>query len=141
MISLLDTISQSAQVLENCVQAASAFNRAGTETINVGIGVYGSYGRLEAREVSDLELCVFYENAEVEESDDTAKADALDLSEFIISRFRPADIAANFWNRMAKSVEGTHLHLEDASAFFNPKTGLYSFETLPDDLCQMNTFR
>ena len=92
-----DCIKRSRGVLNDCAQAAIPFNRIGAECQHIGVGVYGSYGRLEARPSSDVEFAVYYRGE--------------------VNSLQRKDLALTLWHRMIKymvfqrklNVEGSNL--------------------------------
>jgi len=54
------SIEGSCERLNALARAASYYNRAGAESAFIGVGVYGSCGRMEMRRDSDIECSVYY---------------------------------------------------------------------------------
>lgn len=89
-------IVRSIDFLNDVSSAAATFNRSGMLSLNTGIGIYGSCGRLEARTDSDIEFSVFYY-----EGDDPGKT---------------KELAVIFWNRLMKYMQNLDWEVEGAKA-------------------------
>ena len=57
---LLEPLIYSVEIMNSTSIACSVFNRAGMDSSQIGIAIYGSSGRLEARKDSDVEFSVYY---------------------------------------------------------------------------------
>lgn len=91
----------SVERLNLCVEASKFFSRAGMTTKNMGIGVFGSCGRLESRVTSDIE-CTVYFNA----NNSTETRNRLKL-------------ACQFWNRLRLAMTGKGIKWEGANLVEN----------------------
>ena len=87
-----ECIVRSVSLLNQLALAAVPFERAGSATRGLGLGVYGSCGRLEMREDSDVEFSVFYSNAS---------------SEVVDRR-----LVASLWTRLAYHISGMGVPME-----------------------------
>jgi hypothetical protein len=79
---VVENIKLSINILNELVRAATYYVKAGQQSHYVAIGIYGSCGRLEMREDSDIECSVYYS----------------DLSSSIPNK----SLAVAFWNRITK---------------------------------------
>jgi len=79
-------IVRSTRALTQLTASAAHFARAGLYSSHLAVGVYGSCGRLEKRDDSDIEFSVFYDP---EGADETEGPEAL------------LQLAVTCWNRMA----------------------------------------
>lgn len=105
-----DPICLSVDRLNDCIDIARFFDRAGMLSKNIGIGVFGSCGRMESHRNSDIEIVVFFD----------PKSDTDD---------EVFDFACRFWNRMRFALEGRGYSFEgkswvetEPSKLLNPKT-------------------
>jgi len=89
-------IERSSEFLNDVSSAAATFNRSGMLSLNTGIGIYGSCGRLEARTDSDIEFSVFYH-----EGNDPGKT---------------KELAVIFWNRLLKYMQNLKWEVEGAKS-------------------------
>ncbi|HEY0021733.1 MAG TPA: hypothetical protein VGB24_02455 [Longimicrobium sp.] len=99
------SIRASCDRLDALARAASYYNRAGAESAFIGIGVYGSCGRMEMRRDSDIECSVYYSPAE-SGVDERRK------------------LAVAFWNRITRYMRSEDWEFEGAERVAGNPSGL-----------------
>lgn len=110
-----ENIIRSVEVLNDLAQAASYYVKAGEQASHLAIVVYGSCGRLEMRNDSDIECSVYYSNSEPS-----------------------ANLAIAFWNRITRHIKMRGFNYEGQQKIEESPTGLLT-STQADELLQ-NTF-
>lgn len=109
---VFENIRRSTSILAKLTEFATNFAKAGEQCKFVTIGVFGSVGRLEMREDSDIECTVYY--SEEEERRDPRRLFAL-----------------TFWNRITKYIAKTGREFQGSNRL-NQKTRLYDKKFLKD---------
>jgi hypothetical protein len=94
--SVESAVVKSVSILNDLSRASVSFGRAGAATKEIAIGVYGSCGRLEMRDDSDIEFSVFY----------SAKDKEITVDRRLI---------ASLWTRIAYHLTGLGLAFEGSA--------------------------
>jgi predicted nucleotidyltransferase len=92
--AIRDSIFYSSQIINSCVSTAIHYNRAGEITLDIGIGVLGSFSRLEAHKNSDIEFSVFYRKNKEQYNAEHKK------------------LSLVFWNRLMKHINDQEIKYE-----------------------------
>ncbi len=58
---LIDSLDQSGNLVNDIATFSSTLGRIGASSENITVGVFGSYGRFEARPISDIEFSVLFD--------------------------------------------------------------------------------
>lgn len=104
------SIESSIDLLNKCSEASFGFGRSGMNSLNIGIGLFGSFGRLEARNYSDVEFCCYYA-----ENENTGEM---------------SELACIFWNRLSKYLSHKEYKVE-GEWLLDDKFGILKHERVP----------
>lgn len=116
---VVENIKRSVSILNELGQTAAYYVKAGRQSSGVAIGIYGSCGRLEMREDSDIECSAYY-------SDST-------------SSIPNKSLAVAFWNRITKYMALQGWEYEGQEKIENSPTKLLVSTQADEDL--ENKFR
>lgn len=105
------SIETSIDLLNKCSEASFGFGRSGMNSLNIGIGLFGSFGRLEARDDSDVEFCCYYA-----ENENTGEM---------------SELACIFWNRLSKYISYKGYKIE-GEWLLDDKFGILKHERVPN---------
>jgi hypothetical protein len=116
---VVENIKRSISILNELGQTAAYYVKAGQQSQYVGIGIYGSCGRLEMREDSDIECSVYYSD--------------------LASSMPNKTLAVTFWNRITKFMALQGWEYEGQKEIDNSPTKLLVSTQANEDL--ENRFR
>jgi hypothetical protein len=106
-------VARSVDILNEASRACINYGKAGGAAASIGIGIYGSCGRLEARENSDIEFSVYFDG----EDPGGVK-----------------ELAVSFWNRLDKSLRSRGWTVEGTEAIQIQSPPLLHLDDVTDDL-------
>ena len=112
---LKNSIIRSSDIIRECADAATVFNRAGELAKNIAIGIYGSCGRLEARPDSDIEFSIFFKSG-----DDAP--------------YKTKKLAVISWNRIMNFMRKNKWKFEGNELVDHKDPSVLSEGDFPDDL-------
>ena len=108
------SVSRSTAILTDCAQATASYGRAGYASAEIGIGIYGSCGRLEARPDSDVEFSAYF------------------LGDDHPSESK--ELAVIFWNRLARYMRQRGWVIEGAEMLDQREPPLLHLNDAGEDL-------
>lgn len=109
-----DSIFHSCKIINNCVSTTIHYNRAGEITCDIGIGILGSFSRLEGHKNSDIEFSVFYLKNKKQYNAEYKK------------------LSLVFWNRLMKHINDQKIKYELSDKVQSNEQGLLRMGDVDD---------